>query len=282
LAILIWCALAVLVKRDKARPVALIRVPVIAGIVFLLTNPYYFLNWQAAQTERAVAGAWFHPSLDPITMLMFIYNSLFSGFGIALTVLMLVAMAWQLMRGRTGVAMIVLVIAIPIILIAVLTTSIATWSVNFRYIPYVLPVALLLLGLTQWRHQGLILGLCAIATIAQAAPLKLAYFDENSDTNSTRLLAAAWIDRNIPKDESICVGTNTLVPYDVPPFRFDRHEINSKDCGWLVRVEREPRAVAPNPRDNIAKRFVPRLSPQSYPLVWEHINPQITIYRKNG
>jgi len=112
--------------------------------------------------------------------------------------------------------------------------------------------------------------------------LKLAYFDENSDTNSTRRSAAAWIDQNIPKSDAICVGTETLVPYDVPPFRFDQYKINSPDCRWLVQIERQPRAVLPIPQYGIAKRFVPRLSPQVYPLVWEHINPQITVYRKNS
>jgi hypothetical protein len=49
-----------------------------------------------------------------------------------------------------------------------------------------------------------------------------------------------------------------------------------------VQVERQPRAVVADPNYAIAKRFTPRLSPQSFPLVWEHINPQITIYKKNG
>jgi len=282
MAVLIWCALALLAIRGKARLIALIRVPAIAGFVFFLTNPYYFLNWQAAQVERAAAGAWFNPSLDPATLLMFFYNSLFSGFGIVLTVLMLAAMVWHLLRGPNGIRFLVLAIAMPILAIAILTTSIATWSVNFRYIPYVLPAALLLLALAKWRHQGLTIGLCALATLAQAAPLKLAYFDENSDTNSTRRSAAAWIDQNIPKSDAICVGTETLVPYDVPPFRFDQYKINSPDCRWLVQIERQPRAVLPIPQYGIAKRFVPRLSPQVYPLVWEHINPQITVYRKNS
>jgi hypothetical protein len=282
MSVLIWCALIVLTARGKANLIALVRVPAIAGVVFFLTNPYYFLNWQAAQAERATAGNWFSPSLDPAALLMFVTNSLFSGYGIVLTGLMLVAMAWHLLRGPNGTRLLVLAIALPIVLIAILTTSIATWSVNFRYIPYVLPATLLLVALAKWRHQGIVLGLCAVATLAQAAPLKLAYFDENNDINSTRLSAAAWIDQNIPKSDAVCVGTETLVPYDVPPFRFDRYKINSPDCRWLVQIEREPRAVQLKPQYDIEKRFVPRFSPQLYPLVWEHINPQITIYRKIG
>ena len=282
LAVLIWCALVPLVMRGQASLAVLVRVPAIAGVVFFLTNPYYFFNWQAAQAERAAAGTWFQPSLEPASLLMFVTNSLFSGFGIVLTVLMLAAMTWHLRRGPNSARLMVLAIALPIIAIAILTTSIATWSVNYRYIPYVLPATLLLLGLAKWRHQSFILGLCALATLAQAAPLKLAYFDENSDTNSTRLSAAAWIDNNIPNSDAVCASSETLAPYNVPPFRFDRYIVNSPDCRWQVQTERQPNAPPPKPGYVIAKRFVPRLSPQFYPLVWEHINPQITIYRKSS
>jgi hypothetical protein len=71
-----------------------------------------------------------------------------------------------------------------------------------------------------------------------------------------------------------------LAPFEVPPFRFDEYAVNTPDCRWMVRIERNPRAVTIDPPYQIAKRFTPRFSPQIFPLVWEHINPQITIYRK--
>jgi hypothetical protein len=282
MAVLLWLALAVMTVRGVVCRLALLRVPAIAAVMFLISNPYYVLNWRAVQTERAAAESWFHPALDPTALLMFIYNSLFSGFGIVVTLIILATVAWRLIYGPAWARLFALALVVPIVAVAILTTSIATWNVNYRYIPYVLPATLVLLVLGRSRYKGPILAFCALATILQAAPLKLAYFDENSDAYSTRLTAAAWIDSNIPKQDSICLSTSTLVPYEVPPFRFDQHKINSPDCRWLVQTERQPRTIFSDPKYDIAKRFTPRFSPVEFPLVWEHINPQITIYQKNG
>jgi hypothetical protein len=282
MAVFIWIALAILARRGGMGAVSLLRIPLVAGAAFLLSNPYYVLNWPAVQAERAATANWFSPSIRPDTFLMFVQNSLFSGFGIAVTALIFAVVIWHLLRGPGWARLFSTAIVIAIGVTAVMTASMSTWTVNFRYIPYVLPAALILIALRPWPYRGAALVLCLVATVAQSAPLKLAYFDENSTTHSTRLLAAEWIDANIPKQDAICLATNTLVPFDVPPFRFDQYKLNSPDCRWRVEVERHLRAVAPNPREEIAKRFVPRLSPQFFPLVWEHINPQITIYRNNG
>ncbi len=142
-------------------------------------------------------------------------------------------------------------------------------------------MALMFLSAWPWPLRAPILVLCAAATAVQAAPLKLAYYDENSATFSTRLAAARWINANVSKSDAICLTTRELVPFEVPPFRFDRYKINSPGCRWLVRVERYPASVRVEPDLSIAMRFTPRFSPQSFPLVWGHINPQITIYRKH-
>ncbi len=282
MAALIWGALALLVKRGGINFIVLLRVPAVAIVTFVVTNPYYVLNWRAVQIEQAAAANWFHWSLDPVALVMFVQNSLFAGYGLAFTVLIFAVVALHLIQGPAWARLLAIAIMTPIVIIAAMTANLATWNMNFRYIPYVLPAAPLLVALWRWPHRGLILALCAIATVVQAAPLKLAYFDENSDAHATRLLAAEWINTNVAKDDAICLATKTLVPFDVPPFRFDQYRINSPDCRWLVRVERNPRSVAIDPGYRIEKRFTPRLSPQSFPLVWEHINPQITIYRKNG
>ena len=213
-------------------------------------------------------------------MVLYVQNSLFAGFGLAFSVLIFAIVLLHVVHGPTWARLFAIAVVVPIVIMAIMTTSLATWNSNVRYIPYVLPAALILIALWRWPHRGLILALCAIATVVQAAPLKLAYFEENSDAHATRLLAAEWINANVARNDAICLATKTLVPFDVPPFRFDQYRINSPDCRWLVRVERNPRSVAIEPGYRIEKRFTPRLSPQSFPLVWEHINPQITIYRK--
>jgi hypothetical protein len=71
-----------------------------------------------------------------------------------------------------------------------------------------------------------------------------------------------------------------MAPYDVPPFRYDRYKINPPDCKWRVQVEVITQIVLAGHAWTIVRQFRPRLSPSAFPLVWENINPQITIYRK--
>ncbi len=99
---------------------------------------------------------------------------------------------------------------VPIVVMAVATANMALWNLNFRYIPYEIPAALILLAAWSWPLRKAAMTLCAALTIAQALPLKLAYFDENSASHSTRLAAAAWIDAHIPSSDAICAASNTL------------------------------------------------------------------------
>jgi hypothetical protein len=279
---LLWGALVVLVIRRGLKPTALVLIPICAFAAFLLTNPYYLLDWPAAQAERAAAAAWFHPSADIGALMAFVQNSLVSGFGLSFMIMFFATAGYSVYRGPVWRRLLAVAAVMPLLLTAILTANLETWMVNFRYIPYFLPVALITISIWQWHYRTLAMALCALCTMAQAAPLKLAYFDENSLTHSTRHLAATWIDTHIPDSDAICLTTDTPAPYEVPPFRFERHAINTPDCHWKVQVERNPRAIEIGPEYHIEKRFTPRLTFQSFPMVWEHINPQITIYRKNG
>jgi hypothetical protein len=281
-ATLIWGALVYLAARRSIGPTTLVRIPIVAIIVFIVTNPYYILDWHAVRVERIAAASWFSPSFTPTALAGFIRNSLLSGFGVALVTLAAAVALWRLIIGPPGARLFAVAILLPVCLIASLTASHVDWTVNFRYMSYELPAILIFLAAWPWRLRAPALAICAVATVAQALPMKLAYFDENSTTHSTRLAAAGWIDRNIPNTDSICLTTTGLAPYEVPPFRFDRYKLNTPDCKWFVSVERAPRAVPADAAPSIIKRFSPRLSPQAFPLVWEHINPQITIYRKHG
>ncbi|HZL30468.1 MAG TPA: hypothetical protein VFC54_05335 [Pseudolabrys sp.] len=279
---LLWGALVVLVIRHGLKPAALVLIPIGAFATFLLTNPYYLLDWPAAQAERTAAAAWFHPSADIGALMAFVQNSLVSGFGLAFVIMLFATVGYFTYVGPAWRRLLALALVFPLLVMAIMTANLDTWMVNFRYIPYFLPAALIAISIWQWRYRTLALTLCAFATIVQAAPLKLAYSDENSLAHSTRLRAAAWIDTHIPDSDPICLTTETLAPFEVPPFRFDRHALNTRDCHWKVQVERNPRAVEIGPEYQLEKRFTPRLTSQRFPMVWEHINPQITIYRKNG
>ncbi len=281
-AALVWGVLAWLVAQKTIAPATLLRVPIFAILIFVALNPYYILDWHAAQTERAMAADWFHPAFNLNVLTTFTYTSLFAGFGIVFTIVAGAIAFWRLIVGPLPARLFAIAMFASVCIIAGLTANLDTWTVNFRYVSYEIPVALIFLAAWSWRFRTPVLVLCAIATAVQAVPLKLAYFDENSPTHSTRFAAAAWVDAHIPKSEAICLTTKELAPFEVPPFRFDQHRINSPDCRWLIRVERYPASVRTEPGLAVAKRFAPRLSPQRFPLVWGHINPQITIYRKNG
>lgn len=284
-AVLVWGAMMWLVAQKAIARAALVRVPILAMVVFIASNPYYVLNWHAVQTERVRTENWFQPAFNLHELATFIHTSLFSGFGFALTIVVGAIAIWRLFAGPLPARLLAIALLVPVGIIAGITANLDTWTVNFRYVAYLLPAALLFLAIWRWPFRTPVLILCAAATAAQAIPLKLAYFDENSTAHSTRLLAAAWIDANIPKTAPICLVTKELVPYEVPPFRFDQYKLStpdSPDCKWLVQVERYPASVRVNQQFSIVKRFTPRLSPQAFPLVWGHINPQITIYRKHG
>lgn len=281
-AVLIWGAMMWLSVRKTIARAALVRVPIVAIVVFVVSNPYYVLNWHAVQVERVKTENWFHPAFNLHELATFIHTSLFSGFGLIFTILVGTIAVWRLFAGPLPARLFAIALIVPVGIIAGLTANLDTWTVNFRYVSYLLPGALLYLAIWRWPFRAPVLILCAAATAAQAIPMKLAYFDENSAAHSTRLLTANWIDTNIPRTDSICLVTSQLSPYEVPPFRFDKYKLNSADCKWLVRVERYPATTKIDSRLSIVKRFTPRLSPQAFPLVWGHINPQITIYRKHG
>jgi hypothetical protein len=284
-AVLVWGAMMWLAARKAIARAALVRVPILAIVAFIASNPYYILNWHAAQVERVRTENWLQPAFNLHELTTFIHTSLFSGFGIAFTIMAGAIAVWRLLVGPLPARLFAIALLVPVGIMAGLTASMDTWIVNFRYVSYLLPVALLFLAIWRWPFRTPVLILCAAATATQAIPLKLAYFDENSATHSTRLLTAAWIDANIPTTDPICLVTKGLVPYEVPPFRFDQYKLvvpDSPDCRWLVQVERYPATTKVDQRLSIVKRFTPRLSPQAFPLVWGHINPQITIYRKRG
>jgi hypothetical protein len=280
LAVGIWTVMAWLAARRAIKPLVLLRVPLVALFFFVASNPFYVLNWRAVLAERAAAAGWFEPSTSVNALVTFIYNSLFSGFGIAFTLLAISLALWYLVRGPNMSRFVALLVLTPILLVAYLTAYMADWNLNFRYVGYFMPVALVAFGV--WRVRASVLVFCAILTAAQAAPLKVAYLDENSPTWSTRLSAAAWMNANIPKTDSICLPHSTMVPFDAPPFDFTKYRVNANDCRWAVGVERNQREVQDMPGYIAAKRFEPRFSSRFFPLVWEHINPQITVYRKNG
>lgn len=281
-AVLMWFAIVGLVAGRRAKFLALVRIPAIAVVAFAASNPFYFIDWQGMLIEADATAAWFKgpaPGLE--SLFLFFKNSLTVGFGAAFSVLAVALAAYRLWRSPVAeTRYLALGTLASIVTIGILTSSLATWHINFRYAPYLLPWMLLLVATDKSPRRYSLLVAVALLTVLQAMPLKLAYFDENDPAHSTRLRAAAWVDANIPAGTPICLNTGTPAPYDVPPFDLTRYPINADDCQWKVSVERETDDVVPPAESEIVQRFRPRFSPERFPLAFSHINPQITIYRR--
>ena len=279
-AILVWGALLYLWRRGWIQWRPLILVPAVAIVAWLITNPYYILDWQALKDEGAAHPEFYGARLNFDLLLAFLRNSALAGFGAALIGICLAIVIRDVVR-PTAIGIRLLGLGIVICMVAIATVTAANYEMHshFRYIPYVLPLIVVFLAVQPVPYRTTILAIAAAGTVVQAIPMKLAYFDENSDIHSTRLAAASWIDAHVPLDDAICISTETA-PYSVPPFRFDRYKINLPDCKWRVQIEGIVQTELPSDHWSIAQQFRPRLSPAAFPLVWENINPKITVYRK--
>lgn len=285
-AILVWGGLLYLAVQRRAPLQALVLVPAAAVVVLLLTNPYYVLNLQAMRAERTVVATWFAPSFDPAVAAQFFLTSIMPGFGVVTTLVFAFVLVQQFVRpAPLGVRLFGLGTLAPMVIMAVMLAGYYYWHANFRYLPYTLPLILLFVAIAGRPYRQLALTLTAIAAISQAIPLKLAYVDENSDAHSTRLNSAAWIDANVPPSDTICIWTGTPAPFSLPPFAFDRYKVvtpeaGTAQCQWLVVLDGNQDPKPAGPGWTRAHYFGPRLSPRFFPLVWEHINPQVAVYRK--
>jgi hypothetical protein len=285
-AVLVWGGLVYLVATRRAPVAALVLVPAVALVALLLTNPYYLLNWPAMRGERAVVATWFAPSFEPQTVAQFFVTSIMAGFGICTTLVFAYALVRQFARPATlGVRLFGLGVVVPLAIMAVMLAGYSYWHSNFRYLPYALPLMILFLTRADWPYKRVAITLTAVASILQAAPLKLAYFDENSVTHSTRLTSAAWIDAHVPASDPVCIWTGTPAPFSLPPFRFDRYTVvtpegDTSRCRWLIVLDGNQDPKPTGPGWTLAQAFGPRLSPHAFPLVWEHINPRVAVYGK--
>ena len=228
-----------------------------------------------------MTSAWFNPQLSWESITGFLWNSGWRGFGFAfLTGVIMLALA-QIVKPQIPAARWLAFGVLGVILfISWITASMVSWGINSRYSSYLLLGGLVLLSLVRWRAWPSVMWGVAILTTLQSVPLVVAYVDEDSSVFSTRLQMAHWVDSNVAEGSSLCLGTRTPAPYDVPPFHFDHYRINHDGCPKWVIVERESVGSPPPEGWEVAQRMMPRYSPSSFRLVFGHINPQITVYQR--
>ena len=276
-------AVLYLVRSKKIESHATITMILSALFMFCLTNPYLLLNSLSASAEMDSLIGWYQIEFKFENVVHFLKNSLVHGFGIGFLACFLLALL-MFARGNTQVRALMFLAfsTVVILVISTLTSSMPNWQTNYRYCTYLLPLFIYFVAsyVNQIKIEVLIIGL--ILNILQAAPLKAAYFDENDPLLSTRQSSAIWINRNIPEGTAICVDTNSIAPYEVPPFDFRNYRIRDENCKYLVKVQRHMiNVVHPNGYHPL-QIFTPRFFSERFPLVFEHINPVIFIYQSDN
>jgi len=243
-------------------------------IVFFVTNPYILINFSNFAVEANDEYMWVLGNINYKKIIFFFNNSFVPGFGIIFSLCffyyLLVSMKKSSER-NLGLGLILL------LLFGSILGSFDDWHIQFRYIPYILPISLIFISY-KIKNKKLLCILLLISTIVQMVPLKKAYYDENNSKFSTRLNSAKWINKNIiEKKKSIC--KKDFSPFDFPPVNFNKIIIKKK-CDYEIYVLRQPKKISNYNKKKIVKIFEPRYQFKNIPLIFSHVNPLIIIVKK--
>ena len=238
--------------------------------IFFITNPYILLNLGNFINESSGEYTWVLKGIKLNNIIPFFYNSFIQGFGFIITLSLIY---YLLKKPKKKFERNVSLFIFLLILFGAIISSFEIWHIQFRYIPYILPITLIFLGYYIKNEKFLILIL--IGTFLQSLPLKLAYYDENNLNYSTRINSANWINENIiKKNKSIC--KKEFSPFDFPPINFNKVLIKKK-CNYEIHVLRQPKKINIYKQRRLVKKFEPRYQFSYIPLVFSHINPLIII-----
>jgi len=280
-AIIIWNFLAFLFWKRRIKFNNLIIVPLFAIITFFLVNPYIILNYEAFFMEGAAQKSWFFVGLNIEYFWFFIINSLLPGLGIGFLGLfgyiLFSSIFFPKIQGQRFIGFNVFLI---ILFVSIISASVSSWHINSRYIFYLIPLVLASYAFLA-SSSTKILSIVFLMTSFHFFPLFLAYYDEDNLNYSTRLQSAKWINNNISKDKTVCTSGRSIAPYDSPPFDFFRIKVDREKCDFFISIERQVDQVFFELDKALIKRFEPRLNFKAIPLVYSHINPQISIYENN-
>jgi MFS family permease len=279
-AIMVWVGLFYFANKGKLKYANLVIIPIIAIVVYFLVNPYVILNYDAFVLETTAQQSWFFIGSDLKYLWLFLVNSLLPGFGVGIVMLLLYIVVFFIFNPPViGARLIASSLLLVVLFISSISASVSDWHINSRYVFYLVPIILVLYAIYQ-ESSIKILSTILFFTLLQMFPLLLAHYDEDSSEYSTRLQAAEWINNNIPNDKSVCTSGRSIAPYDSPPFNFMRVNVDYEKCDFLISIDRQSDHVVDDPNEELMIRFEPRFNIKNIPLVYSHINPQISIYKK--
>ncbi len=281
-AVFVWLALASYTFYKKSGYLCLFLIPGISIAFYVLLNPYIFLNMGNAVQEFEAASSWFQPAIGASPVTGFIVNAGLPGFGIFAFITVCILSAWQIYRPINPIFRLAgFCILVSIFIAGIMQANLSDWHVNFRYIPYFITGAAMLLTVLPVKICKHVVVVTFALTIGQSVPTMLAYTDENDPAHSTRLLAADWVTRHVPPGTAVCLNTPTPAPFNTPPFFLKDYRINDPECSLRIHVERLPDKQGTPEGWALVTRFFPRLSSPVFPLVIGHINPQISVYERS-
>jgi len=280
--ILLWIAI-LFCKNFSDRNQSLLVIPCISILIFLIFNPYLLINLSGSNQDINHLHEWFmfFNSNSLSNFFLYIKNSFSIGFGFAFTCFYAYLSIIFLVSKNKYLKIIGIFLIFFLVIMSFITSSISGWHINARYSPYIVPISLVLMAF-YFKDKKIVPSLILIITFLQAIPLYVAYLDEDSPIFSTRLTSSSWINKNIPLDSYVCTSGKSIVPYDSPPFDFVKYNINQSRCDYLISVERQADKLIISSKYNLIKRFQPRYALSYIPLVFSHINPQISIYSANN
>ena len=248
-------------------------------IIFFITNPYILINFSDFINESSGEYSWVIKGIKFKNIFLFFHNSFFLGFGLILSLTFFYYLLKGLLKSSkifikgTLIENRISIVIICLILFGAVISGFDDWHIQFRYIPYILPISLIYLAHKIKNYKFVLF--IFFTTFLQAIPLKLAFYDENILKHSTRLNSAKWINNNIiEKNKSIC--KKDFSPFDFPPINFNEAKVE-KDCDFGIHVLRQPKKIKEYNNKKIIKKFEPRYQFSNIPLVFSHINPLIII-----
>jgi hypothetical protein len=282
-ALLAGAALLVAIGQGIMRRSALFRVPLVAVLFAVLTNPYFVVGWQQMFAElKAIflmpavaggAGSWTTLS-----------SSLPFGFGFAL-VAVVIGLGLYRLFARKGpmtwyAAASLVVVAVAIGYVAADNPS--SPVVFFRFVSYLLPIALLLVVHRPWPYRGQVMALALVLTVVQSIPTKTAQIDADDPIRGTRFAAAAWVEAQLPAGTSLCPVEGRVGPGKMPPVDYVRYPTPEKNCDYLVGRSIGRDIDDPPPGYRLTVDFEPRLWTRDFVLLYGFANPYFAIYQRTG
>ena len=237
-------------------------------LIFFITNPYILINLPGFINEFSGEHSWVIKGIKFKNIILFFQNSFILGFGLFFSLILFYYLFKTPVISDRKLSLGIFLL----ILIGAILSGFDDWHIQFRYIPYILPIALLYLAYRIKNYKFILF--IFFLTFLQSIPLKLAFYDENSLKFSTRLVSADWINQNIiKKNKSIC--KKNFAPFNFPPVNFNQIK-TSNNCDYKIHILREPKKIK-SFETNLIKKFEPRYQFKNFPLVFSHINPLIII-----